>query len=307
LTILATVLAGISSSEMIQAQYHRSLAAQNQSKAGDQWAFFQAKRTRNTIITRTLDLFAGSPQPISPRRDVQTALTFLGNESLPPASGMPKPVPAVEAALGAFADHRPETEWAPLVNAIDDAALDREVSLAEQSAGALENAGKSVDSAIHELDEVNRQAMRMVHSFHRGVTALDDAVAGLAAGGAGETVRAKALEIGRIDHDLARALDHLRDYHAAREDYAARRMDREATANRSVAGLYELRVEKSTLNSERHRRRSKNFFYGMLCAQAGVAMSSFALAARHRSGFWSLAGMAGLAALIFSGYVYLYI
>src|SRR5713226_8704267 len=46
LTALATAFAGLSSSEMTQAQYHRSLAAQHQSKAGDQWAFFQAKRIR---------------------------------------------------------------------------------------------------------------------------------------------------------------------------------------------------------------------------------------------------------------------
>src|SRR5947209_2148335 len=46
MTIVATVLAGLSSSEMTQSQYHRSVAVQNQSKAGDQWAFFQAKRTR---------------------------------------------------------------------------------------------------------------------------------------------------------------------------------------------------------------------------------------------------------------------
>ncbi|TMQ29414.1 MAG: DUF4337 domain-containing protein, partial [Planctomycetota bacterium] len=46
LTVLATVLAGLSSSEMTLAQYHRALAAQNQSKASDQWTFFQFKRTQ---------------------------------------------------------------------------------------------------------------------------------------------------------------------------------------------------------------------------------------------------------------------
>ena len=46
LTVLGTLLAGLSSSEMTLAQYHRSLAAQSQSKAGDQWGLFQAKRIR---------------------------------------------------------------------------------------------------------------------------------------------------------------------------------------------------------------------------------------------------------------------
>ncbi len=64
LTLLATVLAGLSSSEMIQAQYYRSMAAQNQSKAGDQWGFFQAKRIRSTIAERLLDQKPGIPGPI---------------------------------------------------------------------------------------------------------------------------------------------------------------------------------------------------------------------------------------------------
>jgi hypothetical protein len=49
LTVLGTILASRSSGEMTQAQYYRSVAGQNQSKAGDQWAFFQAKRVRGTI------------------------------------------------------------------------------------------------------------------------------------------------------------------------------------------------------------------------------------------------------------------
>jgi hypothetical protein len=40
--IVATALAGLVSSEMTRAQYRRSLAAQQQSKAGDQWSLFQA-------------------------------------------------------------------------------------------------------------------------------------------------------------------------------------------------------------------------------------------------------------------------
>lgn len=42
LTVLATVLAGLSSAEMTRAQYFRAPAAQYQSKVSDQWNFFQA-------------------------------------------------------------------------------------------------------------------------------------------------------------------------------------------------------------------------------------------------------------------------
>src|SRR5437016_9133995 len=56
LTVMATILAGLSSSEMTQSMYYRSLAAQNQSKAGSQWAFFQAKRIRGTTVETSGDL-----------------------------------------------------------------------------------------------------------------------------------------------------------------------------------------------------------------------------------------------------------
>jgi hypothetical protein len=65
LTILATFLAGKSSSEMTWAQYHRSLASQYQSKAGDQWGFFQAKRIRgqNASLSAKGTALMKDPQP----------------------------------------------------------------------------------------------------------------------------------------------------------------------------------------------------------------------------------------------------
>src|SRR6185369_8924216 len=56
MAVLATMLAGLASSEMTRAQYDRSLAAQQQSKAGDQWSFFQAKRLRGAYQRNTADL-----------------------------------------------------------------------------------------------------------------------------------------------------------------------------------------------------------------------------------------------------------
>src|SRR5436190_9575574 len=56
MTVVATALAGLASSEMTRAQYDRSLAAQQQSKAGDQWSYFQAKRLRSALQQNALDL-----------------------------------------------------------------------------------------------------------------------------------------------------------------------------------------------------------------------------------------------------------
>src|SRR5437764_5396853 len=67
LTVMATILAGLSSSEMTQAQYHRSLAAQYQSKAGDQWGFFQAKRIRGSALENAADHLPPTA-PLDPAR-----------------------------------------------------------------------------------------------------------------------------------------------------------------------------------------------------------------------------------------------
>ena len=57
--VLAAALAGIASSEMTRAQYSRSLGAQLQSKAGDQWGFFQAKRLRSVLQRDMLVMLQG--------------------------------------------------------------------------------------------------------------------------------------------------------------------------------------------------------------------------------------------------------
>ena len=50
LTVLATFLAGKSTSEMTKAMYYRSEAAQEEAKGANQWGYFQAKRIRGAIL-----------------------------------------------------------------------------------------------------------------------------------------------------------------------------------------------------------------------------------------------------------------
>ena len=92
---------------------------------------------------------------------------------------------------------------------------------------------------------------------------------------------------------------------AAGYDIDRRRYRAESAMNFWVGYLYEVRVACSTAESDRHRHRSENFFYAMLAAQLGAVVSSLALARRHRSGLWLVAGLAGLVAVSFGGYVYL--
>lgn len=78
----------------------------------------------------------------------------------------------------------------------------------------------------------------------------------------------------------------------------------EAQINQDISWLFEARVQVSSAESERHRRRSGNFFYAMLVGQVGATGSSLALGRQRRSALWTIAGLSGLVALGFGGYVY---
>jgi hypothetical protein len=66
-----------------------------------------------------------------------------------------------------------------------------------------------------------------------------------------------------------------------------------------------LKVRKSNIEAERLHTRSQRFFYGMLAAQGGVVVATFAIAARQRNALWWLAAVAGVAAIAYATYLYL--
>jgi hypothetical protein len=92
---------------------------------------------------------------------------------------------------------------------------------------------------------------------------------------------------------------------ALRYEVDSRRYRAEATANQWVGFLYEVRIKRSTAESESHLHRSENFFFAMLAAQVGGVGSSLALARKRRSVLWLVAGIAGLVAVGFGAFVYL--
>src|SRR5277367_366490 len=91
MTVIATMLAGLASSEMTRAQYDRSFAAQLQSKAGDQWSYYQAKKLRSAVAHNSLDMLLamGDINPLGAsglkNADLTTAAALTKNQ-LPEAA-----------------------------------------------------------------------------------------------------------------------------------------------------------------------------------------------------------------------------
>lgn len=278
MTVVATLLAGLSTSEMTKAQYVRALAAQQQSKSGDQWAFFQAKRLRGAIQAGALDtaqLTGGDVTPDAARLrafaatlpdsgPLLSALATLLSGQLPPRAAAPALAAEIRAVLDAIDRGAPETAIAEAVRAIPPATLADALRAAQDHARAFDDTLRPIITQGDRLGD-----------------AIDASV------------------------DAKKSLG--RDFAVLRLSYSSMRYDAEAKLNQSIARLYDVQVRQTNLTAERHQRRSTRFFYGMLGAQAAVLVSTFAIAARRRSLLWSLAASAGLVAVSFAAYVYLFL
>jgi hypothetical protein len=320
LTVMATILAGLSSSEMTQSMYFRSLAAQNQAKAGSQWAFFQAKRIRGTTMETGGDLIraVADPPPLEAvrmrasleqveaaarrgqsqavldaanrlrqllgRDSIRQSLKILGGSELPDAVAKSTDDEQVQTVIRAIEDRRTEAETANDVGKLSMRRIEEELQRAEQNADAFDKACKPV---VGELRSIEKSAADL--------------------SGEAKNWRASASGENRVaaQDAFSATQENLAAVRAAKQDFTARRYAKEAAYNQESAEIYELLARRTGVESDRHRSRSRNFFYAMLCAQAGVTVSAFALARSRASWFWGFAGIAGLIAVAFGAYVYL--
>jgi uncharacterized protein YqgV (UPF0045/DUF77 family) len=344
MAVIATMLAGLASSEMNKAQYDRALAAQQQSKAGDQWSFFQAKRLRSAIQRNTFDLLqtSGDLHPFDPAA-LRVAAEQLPAQLASVEAGLAQSAGAGQSeadkqALLAYQNKSAQRQAEAaqvktgLLTLLDSPAGQRALTMLQEGAlpsvppaapvaptikaamDAVENSKLESELAplltevtLNSLDETLRAARDQAQAFDTATKPINQTIDQMDA----LLARRSALLQGRPAVLVTDAggpripLTTARDFTAARLRYAALRYETEARLNQSVADLYELQVRKSNTSAERHHARSQRFFFGMLAAQLAVIVSTFAIAARQRNFLWSIAAAAGLAAIAFAVYVYL--
>jgi hypothetical protein len=332
LTVLATAFAGLSSSEMTQAMYHRSLAAQHQSRAGDQWAFFQAKRIRGSGLESSVELLQGlsHPDPFEPATAtfaMTRMVELLEAADAPPKGGAdPKAAAAAVKKAGepierlladsitygrpapktAWNPELPKVEFTPLPDPNQRAAYEEVVQAIQKRKTETETAGLVAQLSPATIDEAVRLAEDDADRFDQACEPTSEVIKRLKAAFRDVAAAVRPVRSGGPGGEAVALFDKLdASFRAAVMDYEARRYRQEAAFNRRAAEAYEVRVRRSGVESDRHRERSKRFFYSMLLAQAGVTIASLALAKAQRSGLWLLAAAAGLVSLVFTGYVFL--
>jgi hypothetical protein len=158
MTVVATALAGLASSEMTRAQYSRSLGAQQQAKAGDQWGFFQAKRLRASMQRTTFDLIQATAgvhalaAEVTAKLDAATAAALQQGElpALPPAVEMEA---AVKAAFGMLEAGRTDDEISEALAGVPAPTLTATLLAMQQRVDAFDAATTGTNRAIDALEK----------------------------------------------------------------------------------------------------------------------------------------------------------
>jgi hypothetical protein len=334
LTVVATVLAGLSSSEMSSAQYFRSLAAQMQSKVSDQWGYFQAKKLRAEQCGNTVAIIRGMSQSIPMDQqefsqtigqlmnEMRVVATHVGDANarafqlqLPADTTRPDgmdqmaaflrgDIPSVEErpignqqivdAIRAVGSNATEADLEQQAGKVPEDDLDKATTVANQNSAAFDNAVDQITVKYSALAQSCEAISRHAAAFERAARDAPGQVVSTEPAGSLATIH-------ELNSQLSNAVA------VARLGFNANRYQREAHYNEVLADLLEIQVRRQGFTSDRHRIRSKEFFYGMLGAQAGVTIATFSLAVQRRNLLWGLAASAGLAAVTFAAYVYMFV
>jgi hypothetical protein len=329
LALVATAFAGMSSSEMTKSMYFRSLAGQHQSKAGDQWAFFQAKRIRGTNLETTEILLQtiGNSLSYEPLEDLPAKLDYLASIIEEIAKGQKDKKADFEKALQKtngvvvklkkmLSDEKtkqnltylatgtlPKIEDKKLKNAEVQKAIDdviKEVGDRKTESDTAESVRK-LNAA--DIDEAIRVAEQNADSFSKSCDPVTDTIKEFRNIFRELESALKLALNGPPDKQTVADFSSLKSsFMASVLNFDARRYREESNYNRKAAELYEVRVRRSGVESDIHRERSFMFFYCMLIAQAGVVIGSLA-AGRSLRGLLLFSLFFGVASIGFGGYV----
>jgi hypothetical protein len=144
MTVIATLLAGLASSEMTRAQCDRSLGAQLQSKAGDQWSYFQAKKLRSAIQHSSIEILQATSDVLA-----------LGDHVFEkiPAAVVPAYDAGMQAAIEVVEKQKPETEVPAILKRVDDKSLAAALQTACEQSRDFELALRPANQAMEQLEK----------------------------------------------------------------------------------------------------------------------------------------------------------
>jgi len=280
LTALATIFASMSNGALQEAMYWKSQAAQDQSRATNQWSLAGFKRDRALIMQTTAALLRAQSGyasvefvlPPDAKDDTRKALAWLTEKT--PKGEMAHPprvnLPAVEDAH---------------IKDLAEAIRTREPEKDQQAKAALVPLAR-INAVIDDAEKFSEQTDKEWKPVLDAATAL-------------VAHQTASVPSGAQKKDAATAAQ------AIGFDLEERRYRAESRLNQGIGVLYEVRTKVSGAVSDKFRRKSTFLSYAMLVAQVGAVASSLALARKQKSALWLFAGIVGLVSVGVGGYAIL--
>jgi len=278
LTALATVFASMSNGALQEAMYWKSQAAQDQSKATNQWTLAGFKRDRALVMQTTAAQLRAMSGYVTPQLE-------------PPAD---QSGPHVQKALGWLTQAKPEKGGLPTVklpdldedikqlrDAIEKREPEREVV---KRAGLIPMAKitKAIDDAEKYAEQTDKEWEPVIRTANGLVQAQ--------------------LVVKPGTPDTAKKVANASAAQAAGFELEERRYRAESRLNQGIGFLYEVRTRVSSAQSDKYRTKSYILTAAMLVAQVGAVASSLALARQKKSFLWLFAALVGIIAIGVGGY-----
>ena len=281
MTVVSTLMAGLSNSEMSRGQYDRSTAAQLQSKVADQWSFYQARRIRSATIRSSESVLAVTVESLplsletlmgiaggsSAGVQLTNVMECLVSRTIPKAPPAPEYAVSIRGALDGIASGKKDRDIFPLLASISAEQMEEALQIAQTQSAAFDQKMSELGRGLDQMEAIIQERVRTSPQTFRPLW---------------------------------------RDFTSARMHLDALRYDAEARMIRPIADLLELQVRIGNREAERHRLRSGHFFIGMLVSQVAVVIATFALAVQRRNVIWAVAASLGLTAISFGVYVFLH-
>ena len=282
LTALATIFASMSNGALQEAMYWKSQAAQDQSRATNQWTLAGFKVDRSLVVqtaaAQLLATAAGAKVEWAAdpgKSDEKQAAEWLVGKGPPGAYRRGAESKAREGRVGL-----PDITSAPLNEILD--LIRKRAPEDEILRKAARIPMAEVSKAIHDAEAANEKLTEEEWDPVVGAARKLVADARKASGGDAPARTAAA--------------------QAALFEMEQRRYRTEATLNQEIGFLYEARVKVSSAESDKYRKKSEFLSAAMLVAQIGAVASSLALARKQKSALWLFAGVVGVIAIGVGGY-----
>ena len=322
LAALATVFAGMSASSLQRSMFWKAQAAQDQSKATNQWTLAGFKRDRAMMMETSAALLRAScnyaaPNFVRAESDPCDSphpelVDWLTSKSIPPTNPRektrPTPQPGVIPLLPK-SDNDTDANRLAFKKWLDDPRTTEAIALVWLAGKGPPQASlpRVRNEAINWLTEAiqRRDPERILEALARKVIQ--------------DELNAVIDESEEVNHNiddlwsvLLKSATQLGTEgetdpptrtarQAALYEMEQRRYRAESRLNQGLGFLYEVRVRVSAALSEKFYNESTLFCYAMMITQVGVVLASLAMA-RKGNLLWGFAAIIGVAAAALGGY-----